>query len=77
MKPVRSVEVGMAGQRVGELVAAPRGGLYFAYDPQWLATGFALSPLNMRFDAEPQAAPNTALCRVAWPRYDRSAINCH
>ena len=61
MNPVRSVEVSMAGQRVGDLVAAPRGDLYFAYDPQWLATGFALSPLNMRFDAPPQAAPNTAL----------------
>ena len=44
MKPLRSVDVGIAGQRVGELVAAPRGGIYFAYDTQWLATGFALSP---------------------------------
>lgn len=56
MKPVRSVEVSLGDQRVGELVAAPRGGLYFAHDPRWLATGFPLSPLNMAFDAAPQAA---------------------
>lgn len=61
MKAMRSVEVSMAGRRVGELVAAPRGGLYFAYDTQWLATGFALSPLNMPFDAAPQTAPDSRL----------------
>jgi len=61
MKAVRSLEVSMAGRRVGELVAAPSGGLYFAYDTQWLATGFALSPLNMSFDAAPQTAPDAHL----------------
>ena len=61
MKPLRSVDVGIAGQRVGELVAAPRGGIYFAYGTQWLATGFALSPLNMPFNAMPQTAANQAL----------------
>lgn len=58
MKPVRAVEVRMAGRRVGELAAAPRGRLYFAYDTEWLASGFPLSPLNMPFDAAPQAAAN-------------------
>ena len=58
MKPVRSLEVRIGDQRVGELVTAPRGGIYFAYDPHWLANGFPLSPLNMKFDANPQAAPD-------------------
>ena len=59
MKPTQSVEIGMAGRRVGELLAAPRGGLYFAYDREWLLTGFPLSPLNMQFDAAPQTASDT------------------
>lgn len=58
MKPVRALDVRIGDQRVGELVAAPRGGIYFAYDAHWLANGFPLSPLNMPFDANPQAAPD-------------------
>lgn len=58
MKPVRSLDVFMGERRVGELVVAQRGGVYFAYDPQWLVSGFPLSPLNMRFDSHPQAAPD-------------------
>ncbi|MGV8944213.1 type II toxin-antitoxin system HipA family toxin [Thermomonas sp.] len=58
MTPVRSLDVCIGDQRVGELALAPRGAVYFAYDPQWLASGFPLSPLNMPFDASPQAAPN-------------------
>lgn len=46
MKNVTSVEVLLAGTRVGELVSVPRRGTFFAYDEQWLATGFNLSPLN-------------------------------
>lgn len=58
MKTITSVEVLLAGARVGELVMAPRRGLFFAYDEQWLAHGFNLSPLNMAFAAAPQAAPD-------------------
>lgn len=47
MKTVTSAEVLLAGTRVGELVSVPRRGTFFAYDEQWLATGFNLSPLNM------------------------------
>lgn len=54
MKPVVHLRVALAGRYVGELVMAPRRGLFFAYAPAWLADGFALSPLNMRFDAAPQ-----------------------
>lgn len=61
MKNVISVEVLLAGSRVGELVSVPRRGTYFAYDEQWLATGFNLSPLNMAFGASPQAAPDPHL----------------
>ena len=57
MKATTSVEVLLAGTRVGELVLAARRGLYFAYDEQWLAQGFNLSPLNMKFTAAPQVAP--------------------
>ncbi|MBB3105453.1 HipA N-terminal domain-containing protein [Azomonas macrocytogenes] len=56
-----SVEVLLAGSRVGELVSVPRRGTYFAYDEQWLATGFNLSPLNMAFGSAPQAAPDPHL----------------
>lgn len=63
MKPesVRAVEVLLDGRRVGELAVAARGAVYFAYDREWLATGFNLSPLNMTFDATPQLAPRPAL----------------
>jgi serine/threonine-protein kinase HipA len=61
MKAITSVEVLLSGARVGELVAAPRRGTYFAYDEQWLAAGFNLSPLNMAFSSPPQAAPDPHL----------------
>ena len=61
MKNVASVEVLLAGTRVGELVSVPRRGTFFAYDEQWLATGFNLSPLNMEFKSPPQAAPDPHL----------------
>lgn len=49
MNNVTSVEVLLAGTRVGELVFVSRRGTFFAYDEQWLATDFNLSPLNMEF----------------------------
>ncbi|VXC77846.1 hypothetical protein PSEUDO9AZ_12103 [Pseudomonas sp. 9AZ] len=61
MNNVTSVEVLLAGTRVGELVCVPRRGTFFAYDEQWLATGFNLSPLNMAFKSAPQAAPDPHL----------------
>ncbi|MCJ8168327.1 type II toxin-antitoxin system HipA family toxin [Atopomonas sediminilitoris] len=61
MNNVASVEVLLAGTRVGELVSVPRRGTFFAYDEQWLATGFNLSPLNMEFKPSPQAAPDPHL----------------
>ena len=61
MKNVTSVEVLLAGTRVGELVSVSRRGTFFAYDEQWLATGFNLSPLNMEFKSSPQAAPDPHL----------------
>lgn len=61
MKNVTSVEVLLAGTRVGELVSVPRRGTFFAYDEQWLATGFNLSPLNMELKSAPQAAPDLSL----------------
>ena len=61
MKSLTAIEVLHAGIRVGELVVAPRRGLYFAYDEQWLATGFNLSPLNMTFSTAPQLAPDPHL----------------
>ena len=49
MKRINTVEVLLADNRVGELVAS-RQGTYFAYDPQWVAEGFNLSNIakNLR-----------------------------
>ncbi len=60
MKRINSVEVLLAGNPVGELVAS-RQGIYFAYHPQWVAEGFNLSPLNMDFTTQPQKAPDPLL----------------
>lgn len=60
MKRINTVEVLLADNRVGELVAS-RQGTYFAYDPQWVAEGFNLSPLNMDFTTQPQKAPDSLL----------------
>lgn len=61
MKTVTAIDVFLAGKRVGELLVAPRRGLFFAYDERWLATGFNLSPLNMAFNAAPQLAADPVL----------------
>lgn len=60
MKRFNTVEVLLAGNPVGELVAS-RQGIYFAYHPQWMAKGFNLSPLNMDFTTQPQKAPDPLL----------------
>lgn len=61
MRSLSSVEVLLAGVRVGELIAVPRRGIYFAYDEHWLAGGFNLSPLNMAPGSAPQMAPEPHL----------------
>src|SRR5690606_6305124 len=61
MTPVDHLHVSLAGRQVGELLRVPRRGVFFAYAPAWLADGFALSPLNMHFDASPQKAADVAL----------------
>ncbi|KIN13227.1 type II toxin-antitoxin system HipA family toxin [Halomonas sp. KHS3] len=60
MKRINTVEVLLAGNPVGELVAS-RQGIYFAYHPHWVAEGFNLSPLNMDFTTQPQKAPDPLL----------------
>lgn len=61
MKPVTALTVMHQGNKVGELISVPRTGIYFGYDPAWLATGFNLSPLHMDFSVTPQAAADTRL----------------
>ncbi|MDB5981616.1 MAG: hypothetical protein JWQ69_2631 [Pseudomonas sp.] len=61
MKSVTALIVIHQGNKVGELIATPRRGIYFGYDPAWLATGFNLSPLHMDFSTTPQAAADTRL----------------
>ena len=41
------LEVLLAGQRVGDLALSPRGEIWFAYDPSWIKSGFALSPMAL------------------------------
>lgn len=42
------------GIKVGELFRAEGKGIYFTYDPGWLANGFNLSPFTMKWDSKPQ-----------------------
>lgn len=44
------------GTRVGQLGQPSRGPLVFAYDPEWIANGYPLSPMNMEWNTNPQAA---------------------
>ena len=41
------LDVGYDGQKVGTLAEA-RGGIFFEYDAQFIATGHELSPLNLQ-----------------------------
>lgn len=47
--------------KVGELLKAQGKGIYFAYDPGWLATGYNLSPLTMAWNEKPQLAADPTL----------------
>ena len=55
MKKINRVQVFILSTLVGEL-AANRQGIFFAYDPTWIASGFNLSPLYMEFNSAPQLA---------------------
>jgi serine/threonine-protein kinase HipA len=61
MKPVTALSVMLQGSRVGELIAIPRQGLFFSYDPGWLAKGFNLAPFHMDFSINPQRAADLLL----------------
>lgn len=61
MKTVKALSVMMQESRVGELVAIPRQGLFFSYDPGWLAKGFNLAPFHLEFSVNPQRAADVAL----------------
>lgn len=57
-KPIESLVVSIAGTAVGELYKVDGKGIYFVYDKIWLAQGFNLSPITMKFDDKPQLAAN-------------------
>jgi serine/threonine-protein kinase HipA len=61
MKSVKALSVMLQDSRVGELVAIPRQGLFFSYDPSWLAKGFNLAPFHMDFSINPQKAADAVL----------------
>lgn len=61
MKSVTALSVMLQGSRVGELIAIPRQGLFFSYDPGWLAKGFNLAPFHMDFSINPQRAADPLL----------------
>jgi len=61
MKSVKALSVMLQDSRVGELVAIPRQGLFFSYDPSWLAKGFNLAPFHMDFSINPQKAADALL----------------
>ncbi|UZE11539.1 type II toxin-antitoxin system HipA family toxin [Pseudomonas sp. B21-053] len=61
MKSVKALSVMFQESRVGELVAIPRQGLFFSYDPGWLAKGFNLAPFHLEFSINPQKAADVGL----------------
>ncbi|MHC8359627.1 type II toxin-antitoxin system HipA family toxin [Pseudomonas sp. LS2P72] len=61
MKSVKALSVMLQESRVGELVAISRQGLFFSYDPGWLAKGFNLAPFHMDFSITPQKAADALL----------------
>lgn len=56
LKHFASLEVTKGGVKVGDLYREEGRGIFFTYAPQWLATGFNLSPFTMKFDDKPQLA---------------------
>lgn len=56
LKHFASLEITKGGVKVGDLYREEGRGIFFTYAPQWLATGFNLSPFTMKFDDKPQLA---------------------
>lgn len=56
LKHFESLEVTKSGVKVGDLYSEEGSGIFFTYDPGWIATGFNLSPFTMKFDDRPQLA---------------------
>ncbi len=61
LKHTESLVVLKSGVKVGELFKPEGKGIYFVYDQHWIATGFNLSPLTMKFDNKPQLAQDAKL----------------
>ena len=61
LKHFESLEVTKSGVKVGDLYKEEGSGIFFTYDPTWLATGFNLSPFTMKFDEKPQLALDSGL----------------
>lgn len=61
LKHFESLEVTKSGVKVGDLYKEEGSGIFFTYDPGWLATGFNLSPFTMKFDDKPQLASDPGL----------------
>ncbi len=56
MTRVTKLKVAMSGQSVGILADEGRGRIWFEYDPQWLKSGFDLSPQTLSFSTNAQLA---------------------
>jgi serine/threonine-protein kinase HipA len=44
-KHAQTLQVSMSGEVVGTLAQSERGQIWFEYDPTWIKTGFAVSPM--------------------------------
>jgi len=60
-KHTEALTVLKEGVKVGELTRVEGKGIYFTYDPTWIAGGFNLSPFTMKWDAKPQVPLNRGL----------------
>ena len=56
MKHVLRLNVSMNGRPVGVLAADGKRQIWFEYAPEWLVSGFDLSPKTLDFSAKPQLA---------------------
>lgn len=57
MKHITRLRVHIADTTVGELGTDARGRIYFQYAPEWLKSGFDLSPGTLPFHGEAQLSP--------------------
>ncbi|MGY4490739.1 type II toxin-antitoxin system HipA family toxin [Pseudomonas sp. TE3610] len=68
--PTTALRVVKGGHNVGELRWQEGAGLYFTYARDWLAHGFNLSPLTMKFDDAPQLASDNVFRGLHGPFAD-------